>query len=113
MSTMNARKAAIRDFKEKKPSIGVYAIRSSVSMHVWVGTSRNLEAMKNSCWFQLRNKLHREKSLQEKWDAQGETAFEYEILDRLDEDVQALNVDDQLKSKKQNWVVRLNAQQLL
>ena len=113
MPSSEFKKEAIRRFKEQKPNAGVFAIRCTVSGQAWVGGSKNLDAAKNSCWFQLRNRLHREKSLQQEWDAQGESAFEYEILDRLQDDVHALEIDDLLKNKKCNWAAQLNAQQLL
>ncbi len=113
MLSKEFRKDAIRKFKEQKPGVGVYAVRSTATGQVWVGVSRNLEAARNSCWFQLRNRLHQEKSLQLEWDAQGESAFEYEILDRLDEDVHPLQINDLLKSKRSDWSARLGAQQLL
>lgn len=113
MPSKEFRKEAIRNFKEQKSTTGVYVVRSKVSGHTWVGASKNLEATRNSCWFQLRSRLHQAKSLQELWNAQGELAFEYEIVDRLDEDVHAMEIDDLLKRKRKDWVARLNAQQLL
>ncbi len=113
MLSKESRKDAIRNFKEQKPSIGIYAVRSTASGRAWVGMSRNLEATKNSCWFQLRNRLHRAQSLQEEWNARGEAAFEYEIVDRLDEDVHIMEIDDQLNKRLRDWVTRLEASQLL
>jgi hypothetical protein len=57
----------------------------------------------------LRNGLHREKSLQEEWNTHGESSFEYEILAGLDEDVQALEIDDLLKEQKKKWLFQLSA----
>jgi len=107
------RKEAIRSFKEQKPEAGIYAVRSTVNGLIWVGASKNLAATKNSCWFQMRNRSHRASSLQQEWDAHGEAAFDYEILERLEKDVHALEIDDQLKSKKSLWAAQLKAQQLL
>ena len=113
MLSKESKKEVARKFKELKSSAGIYAVRSKVSGSAWVGFSMNLESAKNSCWFQLRSRLHREKSLQREWDSQGESAFEYEIVDRLEEDVHAFEVYDQLKEKRTTWAARLNAQQLL
>ena len=113
MISKESRKEAIRKFKERKPLLGAYAIRCTVTGHVWVGVSRNLEASKNGSWFTLRSGSHREKSLQDEWNAYGEPAFEYEILVVLDEEVHPLEVDDLLKAQKQNWAVRLGARPLL
>ena len=62
--------------------------------------------------FALRNGSHIEKSLQEEWNAQGESAFQYEILVGLDEDIHPLEVDDLLKEQKKDWIARLDAQPL-
>lgn len=48
MLSSESRKEAIRNFKEQKPTVGIYAIRSTTTGHTWVGMSRNLEASKNS-----------------------------------------------------------------
>lgn len=113
MSAKESRKESIRSFKERKPHLGAYAVRCAVSGRTWVGTSRNLDATKNGCWFTLRNGMHQEKSLQAEWNAQGESAFSYEILEALAEDVHPLEVDRLLKERKMDWLARLHAQPLL
>jgi len=61
----------------------------------------------------LRNGSHQEKSLQAEWNAQGEQAFEYEVLEALGDDVHPLNVVALLKEMKGAWVARLSATPLL
>jgi hypothetical protein len=112
MPSKESRKEAIRQYKERKPLIGAYAIRCTATARVWVGVSRNLDATKNGSWFTLRNGLHREKSLQDEWNAQGESAFDYEILVGLDEDIHPMGVDDLLKEQKRSWLAQLSAQPL-
>jgi hypothetical protein len=79
---------------------------------VWVGASRNLDATKNGFWFTLRNGSHTDKSLQAEWNLQGEPAFQYDVLEKLDEDVHPLEVADRLKEKRNYWIARLGAQPL-
>jgi hypothetical protein len=112
MPTKESRKESIRKFKERKPLLGAYAVQCTATGRVWVGVSRNLDATKNGCWFCLRGGLHQDKSLQDEWNAQGESAFQYEILTTLDDEVNPLNVEDQLKEQKSKWVARRNAQPL-
>jgi hypothetical protein len=112
MQVQESRKEAIRKFKERKSLLGAYAVRCTATGRVWVGASRNLDATKNGCWFCLRNGLHTEKSLQEEWNTHGETAFQYEILGALEEDVHPLEVEGQLKEMKSSWIVQLGAQSL-
>jgi len=113
MQSKESRREAARNFKEQKVLAGAYAVRCAATGKVWVGTSRNLDATKNGCWFMLRNGSHQEKSLQAEWNAQGEQAFEYEVLEALGDDVHPLNVVALLKEMKGAWVARLSATPLL
>jgi len=112
MQSKPSRKQSIQEFKERKSLLGAYAVRCTATGKVWVGVSRNLEATKNGCWFVLRNGLHLDRPLQEEWNAHGEPAFQYEILDGLEEDVHPLEVDSLLKQMKLNWIAQLGAQPL-
>jgi hypothetical protein len=107
-STLDKKKA-IREFKERKPLRGTFAVRCTASNRVWVGASNNLDATKNGLWFSLRIGSHPVKSLQSEWNAHGEPAFNYEILEKLESDLHPLMVADLLKGKKSQWVARLEA----
>ena len=109
MQLKESRKESIRRFKEQKPLLGAYAVRCTVTGRVWVGASRNLNATKNGCWFCLRTRCHTEESLQTEWNTHGESPFQYEILDGLDEEVHPMEVDALLKAKKTEWIARLGA----
>jgi hypothetical protein len=113
MDSKAARKEAIKDFKSQKPLRGAFAVRCTTTNHVWVGSTPNLNAARNAVWFTLRHGLHREKALQEEWNAHGEAAFQYEILEQLDDDVAPLSVRDLLKEKKAHWAAELSAPALL
>ncbi|WP_321478242.1 GIY-YIG nuclease family protein [uncultured Paludibaculum sp.] len=107
------RKEINRKFKERKPAVGVFAVRCTASGAAWVGASRNLDATKNQLWFALRLGVHRDPSLQQEWNARGAAAFRYEILEKLDEDVSALAVADLLKEKRRGWIEELGARAVL
>lgn len=113
MGTTFDRKEAIKEYKARKLPRGAYAVRCTVTGQVWVGSSRDLNAARNGLWFTLRIGSHRERTLQAAWSTHGEQAFEYEILEKLDEDVCALAVHDLLKEMKLRWVERLGAGALL
>jgi hypothetical protein len=110
-STLDKKKA-IREFKERKPCRGTFAVRCTASNRVWVGSSNNLDATKNGLWFSLRIGSHPVKSLQSEWNAHGEGAFAYEILEKLEEDLHPLTIADLLKEKKSHWIARLEASPL-
>jgi hypothetical protein len=113
MQSKESRREAARNFKEQKVLAGAYAVRCAATEKVWVGTSRNLDATKNGCWFTLRNGSHQEKTLQAEWNARGEQAFEYEVLEALGDEVHPLNVTALLKEMKSAWVAKLGATPLL
>lgn len=113
MTLKESRREAVRSFKERKPSVGIYSVRCLSTSSAWVGMSNNLEATQNRIWFSLRNRQHQEKSLQEEWNRCGEGAFEYAIIHRVAGDVHPLELPDLLKALKSDYVVRLNARPLL
>ena len=103
------RKEAARQCKERKIPRGIFAIRRKATGEAWVDASPNLGAARNGTWFQLRGGLHMDKKLQAEWNAHGEDAFEFEVLETLDDDVPALNVRDVLQEKKRQWIAQLGA----
>jgi hypothetical protein len=113
MGAQNSRKEAIRAYKERKPCRGAFAVRCTGTGHVWVGSSPNLDKARNGIWFGLNLGSYIDKNLQAEWNTHGEPAFEYEILEKLDEDVPAMAVQDLLKEKKGLWAERLAARTLL
>ena len=113
MESKADKREAARQFKERKVAAGAYAVRCSTSGAVWVGISRNLDAARNACWFSLRMNGHRVPSLQAAWDAHGEPAFQFELLEALENDTHPLAVPDLLKALKTSWLAKLNAQPLL
>ena len=76
----------IREYKERKPRRGVYALRCAATGEVWASASQNLDRQQNGAWFQLRLGTHPNKALQAAWKAHGEDAFSYEIVAELGEE---------------------------
>ena len=107
------RKEAIKDYKARKPQRGTFAVRCKATGLVWVGATPTLDTAQNRVWFALRLGASHEKALQAEWNAHGEEAFEYEILERLDDDVNPLAIKDLLNERKSEWAERLGARTLL
>ena len=112
MPSKEERKEAIRKFKERKPAVGIFAVRCGTTGDVWVGASRNLDATRTGAWFALRLGSYPHRGLQQEWNRHGEPAFAYEVLDTLDDDVLAMSVGDVLKEKRVRWVEQLAAKPL-
>jgi hypothetical protein len=79
------RRELVREYKERKPQRGVYAIRCTATGEVWASASPKLDSQQNSTWFQLRMGGHPNRALQAAWNAHGEAAFSYEIAAELDD----------------------------
>jgi hypothetical protein len=101
------RKEAAREFKERKPCPGIYALRCHATGRSWVDSSLNLDAAQNSQFFQLRQGLHRDKELQAEWNSQGGGAFAFEVLEIIPEDTPALLLRDLLSKRKRAWADQL------
>ena len=105
-----SRRQAIRDYKEKKPTPGVYAVRCAAAGEVWVGGSRNLDAQQNSLWFGLKSGGHVNRAMQAAWTAHGEAAFSFEELERIDdEEMTPLGRADAIKARERHWLAALGA----
>ena len=106
------RKEAAKEFKARKVRKGIFAIRCRTTGAVWVDSSPNLDAARNGAWFQLRSGLHRDKRLQQEWNACGEEAFDFEVLEMLDDDSPPIGVADLLKEKKRKWTTEVGGKPL-
>ncbi len=106
------RKEAVNAFKMRKTPRGVFAVRCAATGQAWVNSSMNLDAARNGIWFFLRNGYHQNKELQAEWNARGAEAFQFEVLEKLDDDVSPLALSDLLKEKKRHWTAQLGARNL-
>jgi hypothetical protein len=105
-----SRRQAIRDFKEKKVQPGVFAIRCTPSGETWVGAAQNLESQQTRYWFGLRNGGHINRAMQAAWTAHGETAFDFEVLEEIDDEgLTPLGRADLIKAREAHWREALGA----
>jgi len=103
------RKTAVKEYKERKIPRGIFVLRCASTQQCWVGSALNLEATRNRLWFTLRQRLHPDKALQQAWNESGEQAFEYDILEKLPDDVAEMSLGDLLKQKRIEWIAKLGA----
>ena len=109
----NAKKKELgRAYKERRRSQGVFAVRCSAAGAVWTGSTRNLDTHKNQIWFVLRAGNHTDKALQAAWNAHGDAAFAYEIVEEVT-DENPLLIDALLKDREKHWRAELGAQPLV
>ena len=107
----NARKKEmLREYKETPQRAGVFAIVCGDRR--WIGTTRNLDKQQNSLWFQLRMGKYPNTVLQKEWNAKGEAAFAYEVLEEVKEE-NALIIGELLKEREAAWREETGAQKLM
>lgn len=61
----------------------------------------------------LRTGAHRDRALQNEWNAHGEEAFDFLVLEEFPDDLPAMSLGDALKSRSSFWQESLNALPLL
>ena len=106
------RRDAVRQYKERKVPVGIFALRSLSTGETFVGASRNLDGQRNSSLFSLRLGSHRNKAMQAAYTAAGgEAGFEFVVLEQLeDEDLGPIGRDTWLKERERHWRGELSAQ---
>ena len=109
-----SRRQVVRDYKDRKVPLGIFAVRCAVTGEVWVGASRNLDQQRNSIWFALRQGGHPNPALRAAWAAHGEAAFTFEVLEAApDEDMSMLARDSFLKVRHLHWRTTLGAPKIV
>jgi group I intron endonuclease len=105
---MQSRKELIRNYKERQKPAGVFQIKNNVNGKVLLGSSLNLEGPLNSHRFMLTTGSHRNKALQNDWNAFGENHFVFEILETVKvTDDPYFNLKDELALLEEIWLERL------
>lgn len=110
----NAKKRRLaREYKERRQSSGIFAVRCRPTGAVWAQGSVDLDAQKNQIWFSLRLGKHPNAALQAAWKEHGEAAFAYEILETLpDDDVSDYARRADLKAMEERWRAELGARRV-
>jgi hypothetical protein len=106
------RKAAIAAYKERKIVGGVYLIRCERSGEIWVGQWPDLDTIQNRIWFTLQQGAHPNQDLQESWRQYGAEQFQFEVLERIDNETTAYVRNATLKERAIHWQFSLNARSI-
>lgn len=97
-----------RMYKQNRPDMGVYQIRNKVNGRVYVGSTTNLEGIRNSRLFQLRmGKVVFSRELQKDLDQFGAGSFEFSVLEVLNATEAGLNSDRSLAALYLRWLEKL------
>ena len=107
MSTVD-RKAAIAEYKKRKPVAGIFAVRCKANCKVWVGRAPDVDSIETRLRFGLRAGGHRHPAMQAAWNAHGGDSFAFEIVETVEEDLPYVR-DSILKDRLARWREALGA----
>lgn len=97
-----------RMYKQNRPDMGVYQIRNTVNNRIYVGSTTNLEGIRNSRLFQLRmGKVVFSRELQKDLDRFGAESFEFSVLEVLENSETGTKSDRSLASLYVRWLEKL------
>jgi hypothetical protein len=109
---VQARKAAVRAYKEREVPAGIFRILCTATARQWVGRAPDLGTIRNRHWSSLRFGGCPIRTLQAEWAAHGEAAFLFEELERLPADTAAMAIPRLLKARHEHWVDALAAESI-
>jgi hypothetical protein len=83
MVDKSRREELLRQFSDRPPQNGIFALKNAVTGEAWVGVSRNLDTQINGLRVRLNSNQFMNKDVQASWNAHGEDAFSYEVIERF------------------------------
>lgn len=106
------RKSALAQYRERKPAVGVYALRCSMTGACWVGASPTLDTIENRHRFTLLQGSHPNAALQSAARTHGADSILFEVLETLPEDTPVVARERLLKDRLAHYLDRLEALRL-
>ena len=103
------RKKLIREYREKRPQMGIYALKSGVTKISYIGWAKDLRAALNRHSFWLGTGVHDNKELLGDWNA-NKDAFEMVTLEILEYSEKNSNRDytEDLKALLELWTEKID-----
>ncbi len=104
------RRAAVAAYKERKAVAGIYALHCRANGMRWTGRAADLEKIENRLSFMLRQGASPYSTLQEAMRMHGADSFDYEEIERLDDEPVAYVRERILKDRLAHWCAALQAE---
>jgi len=111
---MDRKKELKAQYKEMKPPMGIFIIRSKVNKKCHIETTQNLRGSLNRTKFQLGASSHPIRELQKEWNDFGPESFTIEVLENLeyDKDESKTDYSEDLALLQMMWEEKLLKQEL-
>lgn len=107
---MDRRKELKQQYRQMKPQMGVFAIRSNSSSKCYIEGTQDLKSALNSARFKLEFGNHPNRELQQEWKEYGETDFVFDVLDVLEyhDDESKTDYTEELALLRMMWKEKLS-----
>ncbi|KJS83827.1 MAG: hypothetical protein JM58_11900 [Peptococcaceae bacterium BICA1-8] len=111
---MDRKKELKAQYKEMRPEMGIFIIRSEVNKKCYIETTQNLRGTLNRTKFQLGANSYPNRELQKEWNDFGAENFTIEILENLeyDKDESKTDYTEDLALLQMMWEEKLLKQKL-
>jgi hypothetical protein len=106
---MSRKKELIKQYKQTKPQMGIFIIRSKVKNKCYIQTTQNLRGVMNGTIVRLEGGSHPNKELQKEWKEFGAENFTVEVLENLeyDKDESKTDYKEELAILQMIWEEKL------
>lgn len=104
----NRKKELINEYKQQKTAGGVYQLRNTQNGKIFIGATPNLKSVQDFS-VTLDRCAFRSAKLKEDIAKYGRDAFEYAVLEKLEEEDDVLfDMSDEVKALEKKWLKKLN-----
>lgn len=111
---MDRKKELKLQYKQMRPQMGIFIIRSKSNNKCYLEATPNLRGTMNGTQFKLDASSHPNQELQREWNEQGAKNFTIEILDELeyDKDESKTDYGEDLILLRMTWEEKLAKENL-
>jgi hypothetical protein len=111
---MNRKKELRMQYKEMKPDMGIFTIKSKLNSKCYIQATQDLRGVLNSTGVKLQAGMHPNKELQKEWNDFGSDNFTIEVLENLeyDKDESKTDYTEDLALLQMIWEEKLIAENL-
>jgi hypothetical protein len=81
---MDKKRELKRQYKEMKPAMGIFIIRSKMNNKCYIQATKDLRGVMNGAQVRLEGGIHPYRELQKEWSELGSENFIIEILENLE-----------------------------
>jgi hypothetical protein len=90
---MDRKKELKEQYKQMKPDMGIFIIRSKFNDKCYIEATQNVRATLNGTHFKLEAGNHPNRELQKEWKEHGKENFIIEVLEKLEYDKDEIKTD--------------------